>query len=147
MFPNAVHVKTTDLPCLLQPENYHHNLYRVRLLCYVSFHRQTFALLEPWSVTILDSTIFSSQGQVPVGFLKANCDLSLKKNIINLLDTQYKLMNCIYLRHLLSSRNFLFLWYVSVFLASKVACRFSDILCLPNASLENPELALSNDNL
>lgn len=147
MFPDVVHVETTDLPCQLQPENYHHNLYHVRLSCYVLFHRQTFVLLEPWSVTILDSTIFSSQGQVPIGSLKANCYLSLKTNIINLLDTQYKLMNSIYLRHLLSSRNFLFLWYVSVFLASRVACRFSDILCLPNASLENPELVLSNDNL
>lgn len=45
----------------------------------------------------------------------------------------------------LSSLNFLLRWYVSVFFASKVACRFSDILCLPNASLLKP-WGFSNDS-
>jgi hypothetical protein len=36
--------------------------------------------------------------------------------------------------------------YVSVLFASSVACRFSDILCLPKASLEKPPASF-NDNL
>ena len=42
--------------------------------------------------------------------------------------------------------SFLLRWYVSVCLASRVAWRFSDMLCRPNASLVKPA-ASSSDNL